>query len=320
MKRSQAFVFALVWMALLSPWQLLFAQCTSNPADSTLGFRPLQLPQGCTGQPYSADFHFALVTDTVVFGIHFVFDSVELQSVIGLPSGLSITYDSPNNWYKPATPGARVVGCGRVSGVAADGNHPGDSIWIVTRHRFTGPFKNKNAFDTVGIQLYIQKAPSAGFSASHSGLDVAFTNTSPSYPTWHWTFGDGDTSMAWSPTHAYAAPGTYQACLHMGDADCGTTVCATMALGGVGIPGSEAERLLLYPNPARDRVRIDFERLRHAGEWRVMNAVGQTLRIQSVAAGATSAELSVDGLPEGFYLVELRSKDTCLRGRLEVTR
>ncbi|HYO77060.1 MAG TPA: PKD domain-containing protein, partial [Thermoanaerobaculia bacterium] len=42
------------------------------------------------------------------------------------------------------------------------------------------------------------------------GANVLFTDRSTGTPTqWSWSFGDGATSTAQNPTHAYAAPGTY---------------------------------------------------------------------------------------------------------------
>jgi predicted CXXCH cytochrome family protein len=63
-------------------------------------------------------------------------------------------------------------------------------------------------------------APAAGFTASPTtgaagptGLDVTFTDASHyisgATGTWSWTFGDGGVSTLQSPSHTYAAAGTY---------------------------------------------------------------------------------------------------------------
>ena len=55
--------------------------------------------------------------------------------------------------------------------------------------------------------------PTAAFTQSCSGLACTFTNTSTdpdgSIASSQWTFGDGATSTAQSPSHTYAAGGTY---------------------------------------------------------------------------------------------------------------
>ena len=58
------------------------------------------------------------------------------------------------------------------------------------------------------------RRPSASFTVDDStptvGQTVRFTDTSLYDPTtWYWEFGDGSTSSAQNPTHAYTAAGTY---------------------------------------------------------------------------------------------------------------
>jgi PKD repeat protein len=62
--------------------------------------------------------------------------------------------------------------------------------------------------------------PVASFNGSPTSgtapLSVAFTDTSTGPPTsWAWTFGDGGTSTAQSPSHTYSAQGTYSVSLHV---------------------------------------------------------------------------------------------------------
>jgi len=65
------------------------------------------------------------------------------------------------------------------------------------------------------------QAPVAGFTASCTNLSCTFTNTSTDdagIASSAWTFGDGGTSSATSPTHAYANGGTYTVGLTVTDA------------------------------------------------------------------------------------------------------
>ena len=65
-------------------------------------------------------------------------------------------------------------------------------------------------------------APVAGFTYSPacSGSPVLFTDQSTFASTWHWDFGDGNTSTIVNPSHIYANPGSYPVkliarnCLH----------------------------------------------------------------------------------------------------------
>ena len=66
-------------------------------------------------------------------------------------------------------------------------------------------------------------APTAGFTDSCTDLDCNFTDTSTdsdgTIDSWSWNFGDGGTSTAQSPSHSYAAPGSYQVNLTVTDDD-----------------------------------------------------------------------------------------------------
>jgi len=72
----------------------------------------------------------------------------------------------------------------------------------------------------VTVTLYIPDPPVAGFTATPSvclGLVVRFTNTSTAPllapASYLWAFGDGRTTTKSSPTHLYAAAGTYSVTL-----------------------------------------------------------------------------------------------------------
>jgi PKD repeat protein len=47
------------------------------------------------------------------------------------------------------------------------------------------------------------------FSWHRTGLDVQFRNRTDRAVSWTWSFGDGAISTERSPTHTYAAAGTY---------------------------------------------------------------------------------------------------------------
>ncbi len=58
---------------------------------------------------------------------------------------------------------------------------------------------------------------SAGFTYTISGLTVGFTDNSTGDPTsWHWNFGDGETSSEQNPVHTYDIAGDYDVTLTIG--------------------------------------------------------------------------------------------------------
>jgi subtilase family serine protease len=87
--------------------------------------------------------------------------------------------------------------------------------------------------------------PSANFTDTINGLAVSFTDTSTdsggTISTHAWTFGDGSTSTAASPSHTYTAAGTYSVTETVTDSVSGTTSSKTASVtvtsgGGGGTP------------------------------------------------------------------------------------
>lgn len=92
--------------------------------------------------------------------------------------------------------------------------------------------------DTAIVQVIIRPLPTALYSFAPdnqcAGTTVAFTNSSTgtgAFTTYAWNFGDGGTSTAISPTHVYAAGGTYNATLTISNgAGCTSVVAHTVTV------------------------------------------------------------------------------------------
>jgi len=66
--------------------------------------------------------------------------------------------------------------------------------------------------------IYLPCAPpSIDFDYVVDEMTAGFTGISPTAITWHWDFGDGDTSNVQNPEHIYLQPGFYQVCLRVED-------------------------------------------------------------------------------------------------------
>ena len=92
---------------------------------------------------------------------------------------------------------------------------------VVQENRFwltaaVGSGRRELVTQNVGIR--IQRLPEAAFKFSPGGLLVAFRDTSVGQVTSRqWDFGDGTTSTAQSPSHAFAKPGYYAVTLRAGN-------------------------------------------------------------------------------------------------------
>lgn len=93
--------------------------------------------------------------------------------------------------------------------------------------------------------------PAADFTSSVAGLSVTFadasTNSGGTNSSWAWAFGDGTTSSAQNPVHAYSTSGDYTVSLTVTDSANGQTSTktktVTVAQGGGGAGSSEFQYL-----------------------------------------------------------------------------
>jgi len=107
----------------------------------------------------------------------------------------------------------------------------------------TGPGGSDSASSTIHVTEPVPPPPVAGFSASPTSgeapLAVSFTNQSTGeIDTWSWTFGDGGSSSAQSPSHTYDEPGDY-----------------AVSLTVTGPGGSDSATASIHVEPAPDAAR-----------------------------------------------------------------
>lgn len=75
-------------------------------------------------------------------------------------------------------------------------------------------------------------APKAAFDASVTGPMVKFIDKSSETLAWEWSFGDGETSRARHPRHAYARAGTYEVTLKVTNSRGTSTITRTVTVSG----------------------------------------------------------------------------------------
>ncbi|MEM7036072.1 MAG: PKD domain-containing protein, partial [Bacteroidota bacterium] len=90
-------------------------------------------------------------------------------------------------------------------------------------------------YDSTCVQIVISGCnANANFSYTQSGNTVSFNNTSSGVTSQWWSFGDGNVSSSYSPTHTYATSGTYNVCLIVQDTIswCLDTICQPVTISG----------------------------------------------------------------------------------------
>lgn len=118
------------------------------------------------------------------------------KAMSGSPSTTSFTF----SWAAPAVAGTYTM---QAIGLVTNGAKPGTWGWAP-------PLSITVAAATPAPAAEFTFAPSSPMA----GQTVSFTDASTGSPTsWAWSFGDGGTSTAQNPTHAFATPGTFDVAL-----------------------------------------------------------------------------------------------------------
>jgi PKD repeat protein len=142
-----------------------------------------------------------------------------------------------------------------------------------------------------------------------------FSTSNPqNVTTYHWSFGDGDTSNAASPTHTYTANGLYTVQLIVSNSCGSDTISNTVSITGINVTTVTLgnSELTLYPNPASASVTIDNKSMMHMQSVSLTNSVGAVVLHQKMNANTENIELG--NLAPGIYTVLIQfDKGTAVR-------
>jgi hypothetical protein len=136
-------------------------------------------------------------------------------------------------------------------------------------------------------------------------LTITFTDLSDYEPAnWYWTFGDGQSSTAQYPVHAYGAKGVYTVCLVVSNANSADTLCRVLELGVSGTGAAERPGgISIIPNPANEYITIQSNQPQ-TGEMiiELTTATGQVAkRVTNSVSEGSSANVDIRTLPAGIY-------------------
>ncbi len=213
MQRPYLLLLLLAWMCMPRMSHAQCPGCLMNTSFSAPGIYPDTLPAGTMGLTYDQDVTFVMFTDTQGLTVNYF----QIASVSGLPFGLNWQCNNSGNGctYNPAN---SIYGCVKICGTPLQSGFFVIHVGVIANLQLVG---NQNS----NIDLYLQVSPPTGGNASFtfspsSGCDSATvhfqaTITSATNPvSYHWDFGNGDTSILQNPTEHFSAPGDYMIILH----------------------------------------------------------------------------------------------------------
>lgn len=122
--------------------------------------------------------------------------------------------------------------------------------------------------------------------------------------TYHWDFGDGNSSTIQYPTHTYANIGTYQLILTVVDSFCSHSDTLSLSITTINNSGIVIQT---HPNPSNNQLNIQYTSST-AGYIRIYDSFGYLVYEKSVLSTLLNMEtVNVSSLPNGIYMIVLQN-------------
>ncbi len=152
--------------------------------------------------------------------------------------------------------------------------------------------------------------PDANFTSSVVGNVATFNSSATTNAVnYSWDFGDGGTSILASPSHTYAAAGTYNVRLVVDNCILFDTLKSTVEIkstGGIS-ENSILNSVRIYPNPAASYINIETQADLQNVTVSITNVVGSKVIGDQQY---TNKAINIDGLSSGIYLINLKDNKT----------
>lgn len=158
-------------------------------------------------------------------------------------------------------------------------------------------------FDEIASWDFTQN-PIANYSEVINGGEVAFTNTSSSFDTIFWDFGNANTSTETDPIHTYAESGLYtvsQTITKCGKSD---TKTKTLDITVLNTETFNLKTLSVYPNPTSGNLNLKFDKNYKEISSVVSDLSGKTLLTTS-ANNISEITLNITTLSKGIYILNI---------------
>ena len=156
---------------------------------------------------------------------------------------------------------------------------------------------------------------------STNPLKVPFVDLSDYEPTeWLWEFEPGITSRDTNPEYTFPAPGVYDVCLTVSNANSSHTVCKTVPIDVTSLNKEiNTANIRLFPNPATDLIKIQLPIYFQSGTIEIFDLKGKKLVNQPLMNSENRIDVSL--LPKGLFAYRIKSQNEILDvGKLVIAR
>ncbi|MDQ3190420.1 MAG: choice-of-anchor J domain-containing protein [Bacteroidota bacterium] len=203
---------------------------------------------------------------------------------------------------------------GGATGSSITVNPSANTPYVVTGTNSNGCSAN----DTVIVA--ISPSPIASFTSAISGTTLTTDNLSSNSTIYYWSFGDGNSSSQFNPTHTYINDGNYTIML-IAVNNCGTdTSYQQISTAGVGIDEvADAYNLNVFPNPSNGQFTVHFDNpVSQKLEIRIMNMNGTIVFNESINYfdGKYNKNIDISHMSGGMYFMQLITEDRILNRKL----
>lgn len=173
-------------------------------------------------------------------------------------------------------------------------------------HYRLGPIDGSSC-DTLGINNLPVALFRYDLEDTLNPQQVTFTDVSSYEPTsWHWTFGDGQTSQDANPVHTYAQGGVYEVCLVVSNAFAADTFCRQVQVGATGVHTLPAlPHARVWPNPFSSTLSVQLPALVGVSpEFVLYDLYGRVVKTARLTD--FDNQIPAQDLPSGLYVWQLR--------------
>ena len=292
--------------SLLFCFHQISGQCTPDTTLQPYQTNPSVLPTACTGIPFNESVSWACPSDTIVLGFQVNLDSLVIDSLSPLPSGVNYTCDNPNCTYYTNPPDP-IWGCINLTGTI---NTPGTYVIQIYYTAYTtvfGMIQSLQLTESFTVQVNNFTVPNSSFNFSINGLTVSFSDQSTDADSLAWDFGDGSPRVSMpNPVHTYAQPGIYNACLYAFNQFANDTSCLNIDLTTTAMVDPGQSEIDIFPNPSEGAffLKATGHMVRSIEVW---DLKGRLVHRMAPQRPFSQTRLDLSTFVKGTYLLHIRT-------------